>query len=125
MNLFVRILKIVVPSLRFWVLPAALWFGQAEGMFTANVPANTASEVAYLTETENGLADTLANLSELHSEEAVVPHSPPAKLTLFFFVLLPVEYADLSALISTLQVDDFINSYVRNVFYVFVTALAP
>jgi hypothetical protein len=124
MTLLVHILKIVVPSLRFWVLPGALLFGQPDAtILNAPAPA-TEVEVAYLSEAESALSDKLAILDVMSSEDAVAPSSI-AKLPLFYFILPVRTYVDTAVYYSRLRIDEFVNSYTRNVFYVFVTALAP
>lgn len=124
MNLFVHILKIVIPALNFWVLPGMLLFGQTDADKLQLRPAAADVEVAYINESAPELSDRLATLSIMSSDEAVVPHSP-AKLTLFYFILPEVRYVATTIYLNRLQVDKSVNSYIRNVFYVFVTALAP
>jgi hypothetical protein len=126
MTLLVHILKIVVPSLRFWVLPGALLFGQTDAAtIQATAAPATEIEVAYLSEAESELSDKLAILDIMSSEDAVAPSSSVAKLPLFYFILPVRTYVDTAVYYSRLRIDEFVNSYTRNVFYVFVTALAP
>ncbi len=118
------IIGFVLPALLLWAVQSFLLFGQSPIEQNTITPAPASLEATYLSNADTDLFDQLVVLDCITSDTGQATVSLPRLLLLY---LLFSSSCFLSATLYSARGQGiaFISSYVRNVFYVFVTALAP